>query len=159
MTITGQSSSLINCGLFVVPARPRDWLINCNWTHICFVCLLPVFLTSSFVCLLFVWKGAPFGASVTPIRAKGGVLFMRSQFPTPRARQAFTPFRTKTEGHTCSALGSSTQGEWQWSTTQPRPEPGQLVSSYSNVSASSIDGMWENAIMSVESHFSVLMMG
>ena len=30
-----------------------------------------------FVCL-FVWKGAPLGASVTPVRAKGGVLFMRS---------------------------------------------------------------------------------
>ena len=73
---------------------------------------------------LFVWKGAPLGASVTPVRAKDGVLFMRSQFPTPRARQAFTPFCTNTEGHTCSALGSSTQGEWQWSTTQPRPEPG-----------------------------------
>ena len=84
---------------------------------------------------------------------------MRSQFPTPRARQAFTPFRTKTEGHTCSALGSSTQGEWQWSTTQPRPEPVQLVSSYSNVSASSMAGMCENAIMSAESHLSVLMMG
>ena len=35
---------------------------------------------------LFVLKEAPLGASVTPLRAKGGVLLMRSQFPTPRAR-------------------------------------------------------------------------
>ena len=109
--------------------------------------------------VLFVWKGAPLGASVTPIRAKGGVLFMRSQFPTPRARQAFTPFYTKTEGHTCSALGSSTQGEWQSSTTHPRAVPGRSVISYSKVIVSSMAGMCENAIMSAGSHLSVLMMG
>ena len=84
---------------------------------------------------------------------------MRSQFPLFEQSRHSSPSVAKTEEDTYSALGPSTQGEWQWSTTHPRPVPGQSVVSYSNVIASSMAGMCENAIMSVESHLSVLMIG
>ena len=65
----------------------------------------------------------------------------------------------KTRGHTYNALGASSRDEWQWSTIQPRPDPDQLINSYSNVMASSMDGMCEKAIMSSEFQSSVLIIG
>ena len=38
-------------------------------------------------------------------------------------------------------------------------DPDQVINDYSNVIASSMDGMWEKAIMSSEFQFNVLMMG
>ena len=64
---------------------------------------------------------------------------------------------SKTERHAYQALGPCTQGEWQWSTTQPRLGPGLLVRDYSNVMASSMAGICENAIKSSEFQLSVLM--
>ena len=56
---------------------------------------------------VFVFKRSPSRCIRHTHEGRGGVLFMRSQFPTPRARWAFTPSVAKTEGHTkqCSRLG------------------------------------------------------
>ena len=103
---------------------------------------------------LFVWEGAPLQK-----RVWAGSSLWGPSFPLLEQGRHSPLSVAKTERHTYSALGSNTRGEWQWSTTHPRPEPDQLVISYSNVRASSMAGMCENAIMSAESQSSVFMMG
>ena len=106
-----------------------------------------------FVCL-FVCKGA-----LLPQRVWAESSLWGPSFPLlEQGRHSPLPV-AKTERHTYIALGSCTQGEWQWSTTHPRPEPDLLINSYSNARASSMDGICEKAIMSPEFHFSVFWMG
>ena len=99
---------------------------------------------SLFVCLS-VWKGAPL-----PQRVWAGSSLTGPSFPLLEQGRHSPLSVAKTDRHTYSAQGADTQVEWQWSTTQLRPGRDLLVKGYSNVIASSIAGMWENAIMSSE---------
>ena len=89
----------------------------------------------------------------------GGPLFWFS-VSHPASKAGSIPLCSKTEGHTCIALGPRTRNGWQWSTkTSPGLYLVHQLMSYAKVSAASMEGMCEKAIVSAESHLVVFMIG